>query len=209
MKPSNHQAITHIRGLCAPMMINDIDTDIIIPAQHLTQTSKSGYGQHAFARLKDADPDFVLNQPRYQGAKVLIAGDNFGCGSSREHAVWAIQELGFAAIIAPSFADIFSNNALKNSLVLIEQPTEICQQLANHSKVSPQTMEIDLLKSQAKTSNLYFDFVINPFFQHCITQGHSELDYLMTHQAAIAAHKRLAKNQQIFIHLLDHSGAHS
>ena len=200
MKSIKHQAITQIKGLCAPMMINDIDTDIIIPAQHLTQTSKSGYGQHAFARLKQADPDFVLNQPRYQGAKVLIAGDNFGCGSSREHAVWAIQELGFAAIIAPSFADIFSNNARKNSLVLIEQPTEICQQLANHSKVSPQTMEIDLLKSQAKTPHLYFDFEINPFFQYCLTQGHSELDYLMTHQSAIAAHKKQAINYQLFIH---------
>ncbi len=210
MKSNNQpQKITHISGLCAPMMINDIDTDIIIPAQHLTQTSKSGYGAHAFARLKQADPDFVLNQPRYQEAKILVTGENFGCGSSREHAVWAIQELGFAAIIAPSFADIFSNNARKNGLVLIEQPMDICQQLANHCKVSAQTMEIDLLKSQAKTAHLYFDFVINPFFQYGITQGHSELDYLMIHQAAIAAHKRQAKNQQLFIHLPDHSGAHS
>ena len=209
MKPNKVQVVTQISGLCAPMMINDIDTDIIIPAQHLTQTSKSGYGQHAFARLKQADAEFVLNQSRYQGAKVLITGDNFGCGSSREHAVWAIQELGFEAIIAPSFADIFSNNARKNGLVLIEQPMEICQQLANHSKVSPQTMEIDLLNSQAKTAHLYFDFVINPFFQHCITQGHSELDYLMNHQAAIAAHKNQAKNQQLFIHYPKQSGVAS
>jgi len=209
MKTKKNQAVTHISGLSAPMMINDIDTDIIIPAQHLTQTSKSGYGQHAFARLKQADPDFVLNQSRYQGAKVLITGANFGCGSSREHAVWAIQELGFAAIIAPSYADIFSNNARKNGLVLIEQPMDICQQLANHSKVSLQVMEIDLLKSQAKTPHLNFDFEINPFFQHCITQGHSELDYLMTHHAAIAEHKNQATNQQLFIHFPERSGANS
>lgn len=208
MKPIN-PTITHISGLCAPMLIDDIDTDIIIPAQHLTQTSKSGYGQHAFARLKLADPEFVLNQARYQNATILIAGDNFGCGSSREHAIWAIQELGFAAIIAPSFADIFSNNAIKNNLVLIEQPMAVCQQLANHCKVSAQIMAIDLLKSQAKTASLYFDFELNPFFQHCLTQGHSELDYLMTHQANIVDHKRQATNQQAFIHLPAQLGTHS
>lgn len=207
MNSTTQQPITHISGLCAPMMINDIDTDIIIPAQHLTQTSKAGYGPYAFARLKQADPGFVLNLPRYQTAKILITGDNFGCGSSREHAVWAIQELGFAAIIAPSFADIFSNNAVKNGLVLIEQPKALCQQLATHSKVSPQTMDIDLLTSQAKTASLYFDFVINPFFRYCLTEGHSELDYLMTHQAAITAHKKQAENQQNFTHYPGQLGA--
>lgn len=209
MKLDKNPAITKIKGLCVPMMINDIDTDIIIPAQHLTQTSKSGYGQHAFARLKQADPDFVLNQSRYQGAKILITGENFGCGSSREHAVWAIQELGFAAIIAPSFADIFSNNARKNGLVLIEQTMKICQQLANHSKASPQTMEIDLLKSQVKTPQVYFDFTVNPFFQYCITQGHSELDYLMAHQTAIVDHKNQALNRQLFLYYPNQSGASS
>ena len=201
---ASKQAITHIKGLCAPMMINDIDTDIIIPAQYLTQTSKSGYGQHAFSRLKQADPGFVLNQARYQAAKVLITGENFGCGSSREHAVWAIQELGFEAIIAPSFADIFSNNASKNGLVLIEQAMKTCQQLASLCKVSPLTIEIDLVNARAKTSNIYFDFHINPFFQHCLTQGHSELDYLMSHQTATVEHKKTVRNQHIFI---DYSGA--
>ncbi len=200
-------AITLITGLCAPMMIDDIDTDIIIPAQHLTQTSQSGYGQHAFARLKNNDPDFVLNQTRYQDAKILITGDNFGCGSSREHAVWAIQELGFEAIIAPSFADIFSNNARKNGLVLIEQPIDRCQQLANLAKASPLNLEIDLINSQARAGHLYFDFVINPFFQYCITQGNNELDYLMTHQQTIINHKAQAQNTRIFIHNTNPEGA--
>jgi 3-isopropylmalate/(R)-2-methylmalate dehydratase small subunit len=203
MSPDKVKAITKIKGLCAPMMINDIDTDIIIPAQYLTQTSKSGYGQHAFSRLKQADPEFVLNQSRYQNAKVLITGENFGCGSSREHAVWAIQELGFEAIIAPSFADIFRNNASKNGLVLIEQAMNVCQQLASLSQVSPLTIEIDLVNARAKTSNIDFDFNINPFFQHCLTQGHGELDFLLAHQAATAQHKKAARNHQLFV---DYSG---
>lgn len=206
---SDTSAITHINGLCAPMMINDIDTDIIIPAQYLTQTSKSGYGQHAFSRLKQADPGFILNQPHYQRAKVLITGDNFGCGSSREHAVWAIQELGFEAIIAPSFADIFSNNARKNGLVLIQKPMSICKQLAAQSIETPQTIEIDLLNSKAQTSDIHFDFVINSFFQHCITQGYSELDYLMAHQSQINKHKTLAKNSRLFLHTAEEIGVTS
>jgi len=194
--------ITQVKGLGAPMMINDIDTDIIIPAQYLTQTSKQGYGQYAFARLKNTDVDFVLNKAKYKTAKVLITGHNFGCGSSREHAVWAILELGFEAIIAPSFADIFSNNARKNGLVLIEQPMKICQQLANLAKTSSLPIEIDLLKTQARCGHVYFEFKINPFFQHCITQGVSELDYLMSHKKRINTHKIDAQTNHRFIDYL-------
>jgi 3-isopropylmalate/(R)-2-methylmalate dehydratase small subunit len=196
--------VKQITGLCAPMMINDIDTDIIIPAQHLTQTSKSGYGQHAFARLKQSDPDFVLNQQRYHHAKVLITGDNFGCGSSREHAVWAIQELGFQAIIAPSFADIFSNNARKNGLVLIEQAEVICQQWAQQAGTQDFYITIDLVAAEIITENHKYAFLINPFFQYCLTQGHSEIDYLLTHQSAIAKHHQKAHNRTL---LMNFSGA--
>ncbi len=199
-----NKQITTIQGLCAPMMMDDIDTDIIIPAQHLTQTSKSGYGQHAFARLKQADPDFVLNQNKYQKAKVLITGDNFGCGSSREHAVWAIQELGFQAIIAPSFADIFSNNARKNGLVLIEQPVTLCQQWAQQAKDHEFQITIDLVTAKIQAGNEAYLFDINPFFQHCLTHGHSELDYLLSQQVAITRHQQAAINQQLFI---DFTGA--
>ncbi len=197
------QAIKQIQGTCVPMMINDIDTDIIIPAQHLTQTSQSGYGRHAFARLKQADPDFVLNQAQYQQAEILIAGENFGCGSSREHAVWAIQELGFAAIIAPSFADIFSNNARKNGLVLISQPPVVCQQLATLAADPKQVMTIDLVKASAQAGNIRFNFAINPFFQHCMTQGHNELDYLLSHRTAIKSHHLTAMQKNVFIQTED------
>lgn len=188
-----------ITGLCAPMMIADIDTDIIIPAQHLTQTSQSGYGQHAFARLKQADANFVLNLERYKSAKVLIAGNNFGCGSSREHAVWAIQELGFEAIIAPSFADIFSNNARKNGLVLIELDDAFCDELADASTQRDLLINIDLVNTTIKADQFNCSFQINRFFQHCITQGHDEIDYLLSHMPLIKNHKVAIKNQALFI----------
>ena len=125
--------LTSIKGTAIPMNINNIDTDIIIPAQYLTSTSQTGYGQYAFARLK-SQADFVLNQNKYNQAPILMTGANFGCGSSREHAVWAIQELGIKAIIAPSFADIFSNNANKNGLLLIQQDTKIVENLFQKGK---------------------------------------------------------------------------
>ncbi|MCX7552758.1 3-isopropylmalate dehydratase small subunit [Marinicella sp. S1101] len=189
----------NIQGLCAPMMIDDIDTDIIIPAQHLTQTSQSGFGQHAFARLKKANTDFVLNQKRYQAAKILIAGDNFGCGSSREHAVWAIQELGFEAIIAPSFADIFSNNAKKNGLVLIELSTDTCQQMAQFAEAENLYLSIDLATANVTSKHFNHAFNINPFFQYCITHGSNEVDYLLQHMGQIKAHKTAAVNHSLFI----------
>ncbi len=203
MSSQKQHGIKTIQGLCVPMMINDVDTDIIIPAQHLTQTSKSGYGQHAFARLKQADPGFVLNQTKYQHANILITGNNFGCGSSREHAVWAIQELGFEAIIAPSFADIFSNNARKNGLVLITQPMDQCTELATAAKSSDLHLTVDLVKAQMSTESATFRFAMNPFFQHCITQGHSELGYLMSHTDVIRTRQLQIHNKHLFI---DHEG---
>ena len=193
------QGIKIIHGQCAPLMLNDIDTDIIIPAQHLTQTTKSGYGQHAFARIRQADPNCVFNRPEFKHAKVLLAGDNFGCGSSREHAVWAIQEMGFTAIIAPSFADIFSNNARKNGLVLITQPLEQCQQLAAAAAAGDLSIEIDLVQQRAQAGKFSFTFKLNPFFQHCITEGHSELDYLYSHHEHIQQHHRQAVGRQVFM----------
>ena len=101
--------ITKISGQVIPLARDDVDTDLIIPAQYLTSVSAKGYGQNLFARLKASDPNFVFNLPQYQGATILVTQHNFGCGSSREHAVWALMEHGIRAIIAPSFADIFFN----------------------------------------------------------------------------------------------------
>ena len=106
-----------IIGKTIPLAMNEVDTDLIIPAQYLTSIKKEGYGKNVFRRLKDSDPYFVFNQEKYQGANILVTKENFGCGSSREHAVWALKEAGIKAVIAISFADIFFNNAAKNGLV--------------------------------------------------------------------------------------------
>lgn len=192
-------AITSIHGSVIPMLLDDIDTDIIIPAQHLTQTSRAGYGQHAFARLKQADPDFVLNQPRYQQATILVTGDNFGCGSSREHAVWAIQELGIQAVVAPSFADIFSNNAQKNHLPLITTDATVCQQLAQQARQHNPAITIDLLNQTIDVGHQQLAFTIIPFFRHVLTEGLDEMDYLCQQRNAISAHLTEAAKHRCFL----------
>jgi 3-isopropylmalate/(R)-2-methylmalate dehydratase small subunit len=192
-------AITTIRGRVIPLLLDDIDTDIIIPAQHLTQTTRAGYGQHAFARLKQADPDFVLNQSRYQQATILVTGDNFGCGSSREHAVWAIQELGIQAVVAPSFADIFSNNAQKNHLPLITAEAAVCEQLAHQASEQQATITIDLLSQTIDDGHQQLAFTINPFFRHVLTEGLDELDYLLQQRPAIQKHHAQAVSQHCFL----------
>jgi len=191
--------IHSIKGLCVPMGMDDIDTDIIIPAQYLTQTTQAGYGQYAFNRLKQADPNFVLNQSRFKQASILISGANFGCGSSREHAVWAIQELGIQAIIAESFADIFRNNAQKNKLVLIEQPEFTCKQLIKAAESGPLNLSIHIKDASIHIKNRVLHFPINPFFQHCLLQGMDEMDYLVQRLSDIETFKQQQNNNTLFI----------
>ncbi len=192
------KAITHIKGIAIPMNITDIDTDIIIPAQYLTSTSQTGYGEHAFARLR-AEKDFVLNQEKYKGAPVLLTGSNFGCGSSREHAVWAIKELGIDAIIAPSFADIFTNNAKKNGLLLIQQPQDVVDKLMQQATDSNLELTIDIEKQTINTDDLSLEFTLNDFFKHCLIKGLDELDYLISHKSQIKLFKNQQKLDTLFI----------
>ncbi|HHL31091.1 MAG TPA: 3-isopropylmalate dehydratase small subunit [Oceanospirillales bacterium] len=191
-------AVKHIKGVAIPMNITDIDTDIIIPAQYLTSTSQTGYGQHAFARLR-AKPDFVLNQSQYQQAPILLTGSNFGCGSSREHAVWAIKELGIQAIIAPSFADIFTNNAKKNGLLLIELAASEVNTLMERAENKPTKISIDIEKQSIQTGDLNLKFNTNNFFKHCLINGLDELDYLMTHIDDIKQFKKQQSNKTLYI----------
>ena len=114
-----------IRSKVVPLPMKDIDTDLIIPAQYLTSISRAGYGQNLFRRLKDGDPNFPFNLPKYKGAEILVADENFGCGSSREHAVWALRDAGIKAVVCKSFADIFYNNSAKNGLVLVKLPADV------------------------------------------------------------------------------------
>ena len=190
---------THINGLCLPLAADDIDTDIIIPAQHLTQTGRAGYGAHAFERLKRSDPNCALNKKAFEGARIMISGANFGCGSSREHAVWAIQELGIQAIIAESFADIFRNNAQKNALVLIQQPRAVCQQLIQAAESATLQANIDIQTTKIHVQDRTLGFEMAPFFQHCLLNGMDELDYLTERLSEIKRFKQQQTNTTLFL----------
>jgi 3-isopropylmalate/(R)-2-methylmalate dehydratase small subunit len=174
-----------------PLSANNIDTDQIIPARFLKTTSKLGLDKQLFCDWRyDADgnpkPDFILNTPRGQNAEILLAGDNFGCGSSREHAPWALTQFGFRAVISTSFADIFKGNALKNSLLPIVVPTEV------HAKLFalPEDAQIQVdLASQTITlpDSTKVEFPVDPFSKTCLLQGIDELGWILKQDAAIAS----------------------
>jgi 3-isopropylmalate/(R)-2-methylmalate dehydratase small subunit len=169
----------------------NIDTDQIIPARFLKTTSKEGLDKQLFNDWRyDAEgkpnPDFVLNQPEAEGAQVLLAGDNFGCGSSREHAPWALTQFGFRAVISTSFADIFKQNSLKNSLLPIVVPADAHAELF----AAPQDAKVQIdLPNQTLTtpSGRKVEFPIDPFSKHCLVNGVDELGYILQHEADIAA----------------------
>lgn len=185
---------TSLTSRVIPFPANNIDTDQIIPARFLKVTDKLGLGANLFADwryLADGkpDPNFILNQPEYQGAQILLAGDNFGCGSSREHAPWALTGWGIQAVISTSFADIFRNNALKNGLlpIVIDQETH-AMLFDLLSELPDVQLTIDLEAQTIKLpigTDLFFD--IDPFARTCLLQGVDELGYILSHEAQIAA----------------------
>lgn len=177
------QKIQKISSQVAPLPIKDVDTDLIIPAQYLTSISRDGFGQNCFRRLRDTDPDFALNQPKYKSAKILVADSNFGCGSSREHAVWALQGAGFEAVISKSFADIFYNNSAKNSLLLVTLPESIVDKMLNDlAFAEAYVVSIDLAEQTVSLpdgTSVKFDF--DPFRKYCLLNGLDDIDYIRSH----------------------------
>lgn len=195
------QPVTKIRGKVVPLRINDIDTDQIIPARFLKTIEKLGLGDNLFndwRYLADGspNPDFVLNQSRAAGASVLLAGDNFGCGSSREHAPWALLGFGFRAVISTSFADIFRNNCLKNGLlpIIVDEATH-AELLEATSANADYSVEIDL---QAQTLNLpsgrKASFPVDAFSRQCLLEGGDQLSYIQQRMPAITAYERQSPN---------------
>jgi 3-isopropylmalate/(R)-2-methylmalate dehydratase small subunit len=177
-----------------PIKIDDVDTDMIIPARHLRNTGRTGYGVHAFENLRNADPSFPFAHPSYSGDSIIVAGNNFGCGSSREHAVWALQENGIRAVIAESFADIFRNNAEKNGLLPITVPRSIIEMWWKAPREVAGQITIDLA-TQTITNSLLdepLSFVCDPFRKHCLLNGFTDLEYLFSHRDAIAQHAKTA-----------------
>ncbi len=190
------EPITTFTAKCAALPQADIDTDQIIPARYLRTTTKDGLRDALFADWRfDKDgnprPDFVLNRPETAGAEILIAGNNFGCGSSREHAPWAIQAAGFKAVVSTYFADIFSNNALKNGLLPIVVDQETYHQLVSLCEEEPETrVTVDLDRQMVVLPDgQQISFPIDPFAKHCLLNGVDQLGFLMSQSAAIDAYE--------------------
>ncbi len=185
---------TQLTSTLMPLPVNDIDTDQIIPARFLKATDKKGMGDNLFADWRynaDGSPkaEFVLNNPAFQGAQILLAGDNFGCGSSREHAPWALTGFGFRAVISTSFADIFRNNSLKNGLlpIIVDEATH--QTLFDLTEEAPSAQVTIDLASQAVTlpDGRKVTFPIDPFNKACLLNGVDELGYILGFEKEIAA----------------------
>ena len=184
----------NIQSRMVPMPQRNIDTDQIIPARFLKTISKEGLGDNLFCDWRyDAagkpNPNFILNQPRAKGAQVLLAGDNFGCGSSREHAPWALTQFGFHALISTSFADIFRANALKNGLLPVIVPTDVHAELFEAvAKDAGAQVGIDLQNQTITTpGGRQVNFPVDSFAKHCLLEGVDELGYTLQHEAEIAA----------------------
>lgn len=188
------KAISSVSGKAYPLGLKNVDTDIIIPAVWLKTISRSGLGKGAFQSLREV-PGNVFDDPAYAGAPILIAGDNFGCGSSREHAAWAMADLGISAVIAPSFSDIFSGNAFKNGLLAIVLPQAAIDRLMEVAQANE--IHIDL-ETQTVTTPFQdrFEFEIDPFRKHCLMNGVDEIDLTLKSSDAISAYEtRLSASQ--------------
>jgi len=190
------QPINVLTSIAAPLDISNIDTDQIIPKQFLKRIERTGYGEFLFfdwRRIQDGpdagEPnlDFTLNQPQYAGAKILIAGKNFGCGSSREHAAWALADFGFLAVIAPSFADIFFSNAGKNGMILVRLAEEEVNLLTHRSLANPKHSITINLEAQTIADDEGFSatFEIDPFRKYCLLNGLDDIGLTLRHEAQL------------------------
>ena len=196
---------TQLVGLVAPLDRANVDTDAIIPKQFLKSIKRTGFGPNAFDEWRYLDhgepgmdnsqrplnPDFVLNQPRYQGAQVLLARENFGCGSSREHAPWALEDYGFRAIIAPSFADIFFNNCFKNGLLPIVLDAAIVDQLFQEAQATEgYQLKVDLQVQTVTTPNgQVFSFDVDAFRKFCLLNGLDDIGLTLRHVEKIKTYE--------------------
>lgn len=181
------EPVTRVEGRAYPWGAKNIDTDIIIPARWLKTTTREGLGQGAFESVR-AEPGNVFDDPRYAGAPVLIAGENFGCGSSREHAAWALGDMGVKAVIAPSFSDIFSGNAFKNGIVAVVLPQEAIDRLVEVARDNPVTVDLETMTVTTPFQDR-FPFDMDPFRRDCLMQGLDEIGITLARDEAIAGYE--------------------
>jgi 3-isopropylmalate/(R)-2-methylmalate dehydratase small subunit len=183
------QPFRTVTGVLAPLDRANVDTDQIIPKQFLKRIERSGFGPFLFHDWRRAG-DFILDRPAYRGAVVLVAGANFGCGSSREHAPWALMDAGFRAVIAPSYADIFKSNCFRSGLLPVELPTEQVKQLIGLALESPGTrITVDLEALTVTAGNLTAPFVIDRFYRDCLLNGLDEIALTLKSEPEIAAYE--------------------
>jgi 3-isopropylmalate/(R)-2-methylmalate dehydratase small subunit len=189
-------SFTTLTGIAAPLPVINIDTDKIIPARHLKSVKRTGFAPFLFEALRyrpdgSENPDFVLNKPAYRSAKILVAGENFGCGSSREHAPWALMDFGIRCVIAPSFADIFYGNCFQNGVLPIKLPAETVALLMDDAqKGANARLTIDLATqtiTRPDGSTVAFD--IDPFRKHCLLNGLDDIGLTLQKDGAIAAYE--------------------
>lgn len=185
------------KGKVAPLDRANVDTDQIIPKQFLKRIERTGFGQFLFYDWRflpngESDSSFVLNEPRYRGASILVAGKNFGCGSSREHAPWALADYGFCAIIAPSFADIFANNCMKNGLLPVTlSEDEVSAIIERARSIDNYELTVDLERRLvADGGSFSASFAIDDFQRHCLLEGLDDIGLTLLHETDIAAYER-------------------
>ena len=188
------EPVTHVEGRAVPFGRKNVDTDLIIPARWLKTVTREGLGRGAFEAIRE-DPDNVFDKPEFKGAPIIIAGDNFGCGSSREHAAWALLDMGVKAVIAPSFSDIFSGNAFKNGILTVALPQEQIDRLLEVAETDP--IAIDL-EHQTVTTRFQdrFTFEIDPFRKKCLLDGLDEVGITLTHEQALIEYEQRMKAQK-------------
>ena len=184
-------------GIVAALDRANVDTDQIIPKQFLKRIERTGFGEFLFYDWRflpggKLDPSFVLNEPRYRGASILVAGKNFGCGSSREHAPWALADYGFRVVIAPSFADIFSNNCMKNGLLPVTlREEEVAALIENAQALDNYAITVDLARRNVRDDRGFSAlFAIDDFQRHCLMEGLDDIGLTLLHEADIAAYER-------------------
>jgi 3-isopropylmalate/(R)-2-methylmalate dehydratase small subunit len=184
------EPVKHVKGRMAPLDLADVDTDQIIPKQFLKRIERTGYGPFLFYDWRRGG-DFVLDRPEYAGASVLVAGANFGCGSSREHAPWALRDFGFKAIIAPSFADIFRANCYKTGILAVTLPESQVRHLIDLVSEDPAVeVTVDLERLEVRGDGFAYRFEIDPFARQMLLQGLDEISLIERHGEEIAAYER-------------------
>jgi 3-isopropylmalate/(R)-2-methylmalate dehydratase small subunit len=184
------EPVKRVSGKALPLGYSDVDTDQIVPSDALKRIERTGFGQFLFSEWRE-DPDFVLNRPEHEAAVVLLAGENFGSGSSREHAPWALQDYGFGAIIAPSFADIFKNNCAKIGLLAVELPEETVEKLLQAVRSDPEAeIAVDLEERTVTGPGVEVTFEIDDFTRHRLLNGLDDIGLTLTHEDELEAFER-------------------